>query len=373
MGKSVFQVDVARPDPAGYWQRLDWLMSEAAARNLVIALLPTWGDKINKAWGTGPEIFTCASIATYGRWLGERLAQHQNLVWVVGGDRSPHHVAYTSGHNRDPRQCDLWRSLAAGLAAGDCGRHLRTFHPGGGDSSGRYFHGETWLDFNGQQNGHNRHPELWDRIRADRERLPLKPVIDLEPLYEEHPIAFDFANGYAGAWHVRWYLWCDLLAGAAGHTYGCHPIWQFFAPGREPRNAPRVNWREALELPGGQQMVHARALLSARGFPRLDPAAALLIGDAGSGGERAQAARHRDGSCALIYIANGRTVTIDLPHLSGSEVRAWWFDPRCGTAIEDGVFPSSGTRRFTPLTTGPEQDWVLVLDDVAAGWPRLDG
>ena len=32
----------------------------AARRGLHVGLLPTWGDKFNKKWGTGPEIFTPA-------------------------------------------------------------------------------------------------------------------------------------------------------------------------------------------------------------------------------------------------------------------------------------------------------------------------
>ena len=367
------ECDPARPDPAGYWDRLDWLLTAAAQRGLVIALLPTWGDKVNKAWGIGPELFTAENIAVYGHWLGARLAGHYNLVWVVGGDRSPNVASYATGSERDPRQLAIWRALAEALAAGDGGRHLRTFHPGGGDSSGRYFHADAWLDFNGQQNGHGRHPELWDRIRCDREREPAKPVIDLEPLYEEHPIGFDLVNGYAGAWHVRWYLWCDLLAGAAGHTYGCHPIWQCFAPGREPKTAPRMDWRTALELPGGTQMAYARALLMARGFPHLVPRPALVVGEAGTGGERAQAALVREGACAIIYIANGRAVTIDLAQVQGAEVRAWWFDPRTAYASEIGVYSTNATRRFLPPTSGPEQDWVLVLDSVVAGWAPLGG
>lgn len=364
--------DPLRPDPAGYWDKLDWLLGAAAERGLVIALLPTWGDKVNKAWGVGPEVFTPENMETYGRWLGARLAGHRNLVWVVGGDRSPFiRLNDLGGVEPDPRQLAVWRALAAGLAAGDGGRHLRTFHPGGGDSSGRHFHADAWLDFNGQQNGHGLHPEVWDRIRIDRERLPVKPVIDLEPLYEEHPIGFDIGNGWATAWHVRWYAWCELLAGAAGHTYGCHPIWQFFAAGREPKTSPRMFWRAALELPGAWHMGLARGLLEARGFPRYVPTPGLLIGDAFTGGDRIQAALHRDGACAVIYTGNGRAITVDLSLLSGTIARGWWFDPRTGAATAAGEWTHRGTVRCIPPTTGPGQDWVLVLDDAGSGWAPL--
>ena len=37
---------------------------------LYVGFLPTWGDKWNKKWGIGPEIFTPANAETYGAWLG---------------------------------------------------------------------------------------------------------------------------------------------------------------------------------------------------------------------------------------------------------------------------------------------------------------
>ena len=48
--------------------------------------LPTWGDKWNKKWGAGPEVFTPANARAYGEWLGRRYAG-QAIVWIVGGDR----------------------------------------------------------------------------------------------------------------------------------------------------------------------------------------------------------------------------------------------------------------------------------------------
>jgi hypothetical protein len=57
---------------------------------VVIALLPTWDDKLSKSsWGIGPEVFTTANAAIYGRCLGARLSQSPHLVGVVDGDRSP--------------------------------------------------------------------------------------------------------------------------------------------------------------------------------------------------------------------------------------------------------------------------------------------
>jgi hypothetical protein len=231
-----------------------------------------------------------------------------------------------------------------------------------------YWHGEDWLDFNAQQNGHGAHPDLWNRLATDRDRLPTKPVIDVEPLYEEMPIDFDPTHGFATAWNVRWFAWIDLLAGACGHTYGCNPVWQMHGPGREPQCCARLTWREALSLPGAWDMGHLRDLLLSRPFPSLQPCLHLLVGPAGRGAERLQAARAQDGSWAVVYSGNGKPITVDPAPLTGANLRAWWFDPRTGVAREAGSPPRRGPLSFTPPTSGPDQDWALVLDDAGRGF-----
>ena len=55
--------------------------------------------------------------------------------------------------------------------------------------------------------------------------------------------------------------------------------------------------------------------------------------------------------------------------LSGKKVKAWWFDPRHGTATEIGVFDKKGVREFKPPIHGKGNDWVLVLDDASKSFP----
>ena len=55
--------------------------------------------------------------------------------------------------------------------------------------------------------------------------------------------------------------------------------------------------------------------------------------------------------------------------ITGATVKAWWFNPRNGTATPIGTFPNTGERAFTPPDAGEMLDWVLVLDDAAKGYP----
>jgi len=55
--------------------------------------------------------------------------------------------------------------------------------------------------------------------------------------------------------------------------------------------------------------------------------------------------------------------------IAGDTVKAHWYNPREGTTTLIGQFPNTGRRVFMPSTSGAGQDWVLVLDDAAQGFP----
>ncbi len=79
--------------------------------------------------------------------------------------------------------------------------------------------------------------------RADYDRTPVKPVVDGEPIYEDHPVSFDAKKlGHSIAGDVRRPLYWDLFDGAFGHTYGHHSVWQMWSPARTPINNPLMPW-----------------------------------------------------------------------------------------------------------------------------------
>ena len=78
----------------------------------------------------------------------------------------------------------------------------------------------------------------------------------------------------------------------------------------------------------------------------------------------------RGNSYLLAYTYTGRPFEIHLGAISGKQVRAWWYDPRNGSARQIGVFRNQGIREFIPLgTPAPGNDRVLVLDDAAGKFP----
>lgn len=340
--------DPTRPNEA-YFEHVDAIVGQAEALGLTIGMLPTWGDKWNKKWGVGPEIFTPENARVYGRWLGKRYAQAP-IIWILGGDRPVESDVHR----------EIIRAMAQGLDEGDGGAHLMSFHPNGGRTSSEWWQNEDWLDFNMLQSGHARNRDNYTMIAADYARTPVKPCIDAEPGYEDHPSAFDLNNGYLDDYDVRKALYWSLFSGACGHTYGCHDIWQMWQEGRKPATFTRTPWKKALHLPGSGQVQHARALLESRPFLTRIPDQSLIVSDPGTGTHHVVATRDTAGSYAMLYLPSCKPVTVDLDKLSGTRVAVTWYDPRTGEARPASEVPGGKHYEFTPPPVWP--DWVLVLD-----------
>jgi len=363
--------DPTRPDikdgpQNDYWDHVDYIVQQANARGLYVGFLPTWGDKWNKKWGVGPEIFNAQNAEIYGEWLGKRY-KDAGLIWILGGDRPI----------ENETQKEVIRAMARGLKKGDGGAHLMTLHPSGGSGSANWFHDDAWLDFNMRQNGHS--PEYtgrYDKTLEDYNRTPVKPVIDAEPIYEGHPVSFKAKElGHSIASDVRRPLYWDLFSGACGHTYGHHSVWQMWTEERKPINNPLVPWTEAIQQPGAMQMQYGRALMESRPYLTRVPDDSLIVTDRvstsvpGAGRYRFVATRDTAGTYAMVYAPVGRAFKVHMDVIKGAQVKVWWFNPRDGKATVLGTFENKGEREFTPPDKGEMIDWVLVLDDVAKNYP----
>lgn len=328
-----------------YWDHLEWVIREAADRDLVMGILPVWADT------QVGSLVTTQNAYEYGRFLGERFGDYDNIVWIMGGDAPADGVE------------DVWRELAEGISAGG-GRRPTTYHPRGDQTSVQWFAGDDWIDFHMLQGGHCLRYEVRAKLLRKTYAAGL-PFVDGEPIYEDHPYCWDQPpDGFSTALDVRRDAWWAVLGGAAGHTYGHHAVWQFLDEDRKPELGARGTWTEALDFPGARQMRHVRYLIESR--PRVEPADDL-VSDTGSGAERIAAAVDDNGTTVLVYTAAGREIEVDLLALRGAYAQPWWYDPRTGEATELDQVRSDGPVRFTPPS---EEDWVLVVDDAEAGYPE---
>ncbi|MBC7928098.1 MAG: glycoside hydrolase family 140 protein [Bryobacteraceae bacterium] len=359
--------DPKRPDikegpDNDYWDHVDFVVKKANSLGLYIGFLPTWGDKWNTRQGRSPVVLTAENVGTYGEWLGRRY-RSAGLIWILGGDRQ----VETDGHRQ------ILREMAAGLRKGDGGTHLMTYHPPGGVGSAEAFHAEDWLSFNMRQNGHTAEfTGRYDKTAFDYARTPVKPILDGEPIYEDHPVSFKPDElGHSVAADVRRPLYWNLFSGAFGHTYGHHSVWQMWSPGKKPVNRPLMPWKEALQQPGAGQMQYARRLLESRPFLTRVPDDSLIIPDSvpssipGTGRYHFSATRDEGGSFAMIYAPVGRKFTVRTAKLSGTSIEAWWFNPRNGQATRIDTFQKTEQWEFEPPDRGEMTDWILVLDDAS--------
>ncbi|HVX65471.1 MAG TPA: glycoside hydrolase family 140 protein [Bryobacteraceae bacterium] len=343
-----------------YWDHVEYIVDQANARGLYVALLPSWGRWVNSG-GNDHRILTPDNAQPYGEFLGRRFGK-KGVIWVLGGDRD------ASGFEA------TWRALARGIAIGvsgkeDWGAVLMSFHPAGGATSSTWFHQDAWLDFNMQQDGHGTPAQSrsWEKIASDYTRTPAKPVLDGEPLYEDHPLAFRAKDlGYSFDAHVRNYAYADTFSGACGHTYGNHAVWQMYAPGRKPVNGPLMYWHQALRRPGAAQMQYVRALLESRPYLSRVPDQSI-VADALEGADHITSTRG-DGYL-FVYSPQGRPFTVQPGKIPGQRLRGWWYNPRSGSAQDIGEFDGREAHRFTPPSEGFGSDWVLVLDDASRSFP----
>lgn len=339
--------DPGRPNDA-FFANVDHVVNRANELGLVMGLV------VAKSWHVNehPErVFDPRSAHAFGHFLGARYRDNA-VLWYVGGDSRP------------GSDGEVWVSMARGLKEGSAGSHLISYHGCGGTSSSEWYHEADWLDFNSIQSGHGWAAKTHQFVAHDYGLSPSKPVVDMEPPYENHPTR---TGPRIDSHQVRKGAYWAMLAGAAGHGYGALDLFHLYKEddGPFPRDG-FLPWRQAIAYEGSRQVGHMRRLFERYPWYAMVPDPSLIAGGQGEGEDHVQAARAADGSFAIAYLPTGNPVSIQLDRIAGKNVRARWYDPREGSwppappAWEQ--LPNTGSQTFAPPTRGEKSDWVLVLE-----------
>ena len=314
----LFNNDPTTPNPK-YFEHVDAIIKLADQLNIYIALLPTWGDKVFKnSWGEGPEVFNIRNAVVFGKWIGKRFESYDNIIWIIGGDRNP---------REGSDDIDIWNAMAEGIAEA-CGGYsetLMSFHPQPKDDGGSstWFHNEPWLDFNMHQTGHCANRGTYKNISHDYNLQPIKPVLDGEPLYEDHPNCFHAQElGYSHADDIRRIMYWNIFAGGCGQSYGCHAVWQMFKLDKEPINQPLRPWPVALDLPMANQVVHLKNLMLSRPFLTRIPDQSIILDIQEDDNDYVIATRDTDKTYIMIYFPTGKERLLNLSIMKNS--RGFW-------------------------------------------------
>lgn len=334
-----------------YFAHVEYVLEKANELGMYIALLPSWGDKFNKKWGAGPEIFNAENAKTYGRLLAKRYLKHNNLIWILGGDRA----LETKNHY------EIIRAMATGIREIDK-NHLMSFHPVGAKKATDYIN-DPWLDFDMFQSGHSRTTKEYSYVIAGKKSAIKRPIINGEARYENIPDRFweEKAYGWLEDADVRVSAYWSIMAGAAGYSYGCNDIWQMYEINKVPIISARTDWEIALQLPGSSQMGYMRQVFEKLPWQKMKLDQSLILNNNPEDESYILSSIDSDRKVIIAYTPIGNPITIDLSKINSNRINAYWFNPRSGKTkyIED--YENNPSQEFKPWSNGWGSDFLLIL------------
>ncbi len=341
-----------------YFEHVDFAVQQAAKRGIYVGLLPTWGDKFNKKWGTGPEIFTPENAGIFGELLARRYLKYNNIIWILGGDRAP----------ETDLQFSIIRKMAEGIRKVDS-KHLISYHPVGGKTASDFIN-EDWLDIDMFQSGHIRIAKEYQYVIKDRNKLPVRPVVNGEARYEniQDRFWYDKEYGWLDDADVRISAYWTMLSGAAGYTYGCNDIWQMYSIDRTPQIKARTGWKEATHLPGSTHMKFMKELFACFPWQKMKYAPSLILNENPKNESYIVCALGSEKDFIISFTPVGKPVKLDLTQMQSQKVKAFWFNPRSGASKKIGEFSTSEPREFKPWADGWGSDFILVIMDIKSSY-----
>jgi hypothetical protein len=337
--------DFSTPNPA-YFDFAHKVIGWAGERGISVWLCPAYLGWRGGSQGFFKEIDAGGAdkLKSYGRFLGSRFKDCDNIVWMVGGD-------YAVPKQHHWTIIDLAEAIRAGGA-----KQLMTVH-GGVQSAVDVVGEQAWIDVN---NTYSYDDEIFRVYRKDYGRRTLRPFVLIESTYEnEHDSKPE---------QIRRQAYWALTCGACGQFFGNNPIWHFDGPGLY--DAKR-SWREELDGVGSRDIARLRSAFEGRPWHELvpDSAGAIVTSGVGEGVGTITASAAPDGKLAMIYVPStgrgARELSVDLKRFTGP-IAASWFNPTDGSfrPAADNPLENSGSWQFqTPGDNGTNtNDWLLVLE-----------
>jgi hypothetical protein len=220
------------------------------------------------------------------------------------------------------------------------------------------------------QSGHGKKAAANYDMNAKNLALPvLKPTLDGEPCYEDHPVRGLMKDKKATVWFddydVRRAAWWSVLSGACGHVYGTHSIWQFHdTEKRKQLTDARTPWQRALDLPGAAQMGVLKKFIEGPDWTKLRRDDSFLPSSSDEPASRPMSAVAEDGSFAVIYFPNWKLGSIGpaLTKLKSprSDLTALALNPLTGEELPMVYTYMMGAHGFG-LKDKTCHEWVLLI------------
>jgi hypothetical protein len=340
--------DFSEPDE-NYFDRCDRILRLAAKYEMLVMLDPAeTGSYLEVMQKNGVD-----KCRTYGRYLGKRYKDFDNLLWFHGND-----------YGQDtPENDKLVTAIALGIKDVD-DRHLHTVEIDWKRTSATSLDNERWAPIVGLSAAYTYNPVYVPILRDYNRKTDRRvPTFMVESSYE-----FEHLDGaqLGTPRQLRLQEYSSILSGAAGQLYGNKYTWPFIA-----------GWKEKLDTPGAVQMAYVQALFEPRAWYDLvpDQDGSVVTEGRGKFGEfnYVTASRTPDGKLVMAYLPDKRAITIDMTKLNGPSI-ARWYDPASGKFLEIVGSPllNQGKKQFTAPGENTDgsgnEDWVLVLES----WKEMD-
>lgn len=336
-----------------FYQRLDPRVAAIAEHGMLasaIVVLALYDEEPGWAWPVD-------RLIRFARWLRARWGAY-HVAWSLGGDGD------FSGE-----RAERWKAIGPAVYA-EPPEALVTMHPKGWSWVGDEFRDQPWVTFYVYQSCHS---DLEPKVRwlpegphtTDWREAPPRPIINVEPNYEDHP-SYDSGVRFGATEVRRASYWSLLVTPTAGVTYGHYSLWAW-ASERESvgqgirRQAAEMldPWWAVLDTPGTASMTILRRYFASGEWWNLRPAQELLAEQPGDRDSRhfLAAARTMSGDWTVIYLPAGGIVYLNPGVTSGASAR--WFDPRSGHWHAANALDEGGGRET--FVAPDASDWVLDL------------
>lgn len=334
-----------------FFQHLDQKIDKINAHGLIAAPVLLWALAAAQGRELSPGYFLPdAEAILLARYMVARYGGNQ-IIWILGGDGK-----YIEENEQ------RWKNIGKGVFA-DEHPGLVALHPGGASWIGEVYAKATWLDIIGYQSGHSnsRHAQNFINrgpVAQNWDKLPPRPIINMEPVYEEINPGITAADVRNAAY------WSILNAPTAGITYGANGIWPWLRTGEQILNhgfkgETASRWNEALELPGSRQIGYLANFMRTLEWWKLRPSPELLVEQPGDkdSGDFVSVSRSVDGATVVIYFP--KPIAIKLYNLNNYQYKVQWFDPVSNEITKGKTTAKDLVLNIDPPTGG--NDCLLVL------------
>jgi hypothetical protein len=331
-----------------YYAHIDGQIQSAKDFGFLVIVVPLYSGWRSDGWISAVLAASDDLLYAHGRFLGARYhpGKFGNVLWMIGHDLDePHFGASMATIKR------RYERLKSGIRTQDDITLMSAGgqHDVGNLSSDSYFSDPIFNDFIQVDNLYS-----WEETFSEAAKRAWSngiPFWGMEGKYE---------NESATQLRLRTQSYHSVFGGACGTTtYGEGSLWN-----------GAVAWSRAashLNDPGAVAQGHVGALMRSRAWTAMVPDTTdTFVVSAKGTGATAIVARYSD-ETGMVYLPLGSghgAVTVDVGQIAGATGKFFWFNPRNGTASLIGVFPTTGSKVFTPPDS---EDWVLVVDDESQG------